>query len=276
MNQNFIKEIDKNLVKKLSLEYDYIIYNRSTQKLEVIETIEEGYKWKNNEILIYSTDEYKKRLKSSKIISETINEIPKMTYISKYIIEVFTKLNPLKEDKIIEEIFKVLNLYHFSSEFYEEFIKHFKYYRVNQKIALEEIARVLNHNIKKTEYGKYIPFISPIFDRKEYKYYELKANYGLDSYLKISPSIIYEILSSKNISIQKNSILEMDAKKRYGHIISRLKFPILYTREKKEKKIVTLEDVIKKNEKFVVINKKEIGNREEIEKIVNNSDINIF
>ena len=198
-----------------------------------------------------------------------------MTYISKYIIEVFTKLNPLKEDKVIEEIFKVLNLYHFSSEFYEEFVKHFKYYRVNQKIAMEEIKRALN-NIKQTEYREFIPFISPIFDRKEYKYYELKANYGLDSYLKISPSIIYEILSTKNITIQKNSILEMDAKKRYGHIISRLKFPILYIKEKKEKKVVTLEDVIKKNEKFVVVVKKLRGNSDKIDTIIKNGGINIF
>ena len=104
----------------------------------------------------------------------------------------------------------------------------------------------------------------------------MKANYGLDSYLKISPSIIYEILSSKNISIQKNSILEMDAKKRYGHIISRLKFPILYMKEKKEKKVVTLEDVIKKNEKFVVVVKKLRGNSDKIDTIIKNGGINIF
>lgn len=274
--KDFIKEIDKNLIKKLSKEYDYIIYNTSNKKIEVIETIEKGYKWKNNEIVIYNLDEYKKRLKSDDFIESTISEIPRITNLSKYLIPIFKNLKENEEEKTIKEIYNVINGFNYATGLYEEFVSYFKYYRINQKIALEEIIRVLNKNFKTSTYRDVIEYIKPIFDKKEFKYYELKANYGLDSYLKISPSIIYEILIDKKVPIQNNSILEMDAKKRYSHIVSRLKFPVLYVKEKKEKKEVKIEDIIKKQEKFIVIEKKEKGNQDKIDKIMDEDSINLF
>lgn len=101
--KDFIKEIDKNLIKKLSKEYDYIIYNTSNKKIEVIETIEKGYKWKNNEIVIYNLDEYKKRLKSDDFIESTISEIPRITNLSKYLIPIFKNLKETRKKRLLKK-----------------------------------------------------------------------------------------------------------------------------------------------------------------------------